>query len=599
MTNAQIAKLLRNIAASYIIKDEKKFRFQIIAYQKAADTVDNTTSELKDLYKEHKLVMLPGIGPTISKHLEELFKTGKVKHFEWVFKGIPEAVFPLLDVPTIGPKKAYRLAKEFDLKSDKDAVDNLFKIAKSGKIASLEGFGEKSEADIIRAIAEFKKGSGKAKRMVLPYAYELAEKLISYLKKSKYVEDAYPLGSLRRMVSTVGDIDIAVSTTETQKAIEYFTNYPYKDRIIEKGPTSASLLLTSGQQVDLIALPPKQLGSLLQHFTGSKNHNVHLREYAIKHGMSLSERGIKRENKKGVIEEFNTEEKFYKVLGMEWIAPELREDTGEIELALTHKLPKLVDLKDIKGDLHIHSSYPIEPSHDLGQNTMEEMIEKAIELKYEYLGFSEHNPSISKHSQKKIYDLLAKRTEKIESLKAKYKNIKIINLMETDILTSGELALSEKALSLLDATFVSIHSSFNTNKNDMTKRVLKGFSHPKAKILCHPTGRQLNQRTGYELDFEQIFDFCKKNNKALEINSWPSRLDLPDAIVKDAVKNGIKMVINTDSHEVSQMDLMRYGVSVARRGWAEKSDILNTLPYNMFIKWLNPSYAKATEGEGR
>ena len=585
MTNAQIAKILRNIAASYTIKDEKKFRFQIIAYQKAADTIDNTTSELKDLYKDHKLVSLPGIGPTISGHLEELFKTGKVKHFDWVLKGIPQSVFPLLDVPTLGPKKAYRLVTEFNLKNPTTVVFDVEKIAKSGKIAKLEGFGEKSQSDILRAISEFKKGSGKAKRMVLPFASELAEKIIDYLKRSKDANVVIPLGSLRRMRETVGDIDIAVATENPKKVIDHFISYPYKERVIEKGPVSASLLTSGGKQVDLMTMAPASFGSLLQHFTGSKNHNVHLREYALQIGLSLSEYGIK---KRGIIEKYDTEEKFYKALGMDWIPPELRENTGEIELSLKNKLPKLVDLKDIKGDLHIHSSYPIEPSHDLGQNTMEEMLEKAIELKYEYLGFSEHNPSISRHSQKKIYEILAKRAEKIESLKSKYKNIKIISLMETDILTDGNLALSEKALSLLDAALVSIHSSFSMNKDDMAKRVLSGLSHPKAKILSHPTGRLLNSRPGYELDFEQIFEFCKKNNKALEINSWPTRLDLPDVIVKDAVKNGVKMVINTDSHATPQMDIMRYGVSVARRGWAEKSDILNTLPYNMFIKWINP-----------
>lgn len=583
MSNVQIAKILRNIAAAYTIKDENKFRFQIIAYQRAADTIDNTTSELKDLYQEHNLVSFPGIGPTISKHLEELFKTGRVKHFDWVLKGVPQSVFPLLDVPTFGPKKAYRLVTEFNLKNPNTAISDIEKIAKKGKIAKLDNFGEKSQSDILRAISEFKKGSGKAKRMVLPFASELAEKIIDYLKRSKDAEICIPLGSLRRMKETVGDVDIAVATNNPKEVINHFIAYPYKERIIEKGETTASLLVSGGKQIDLMTMEKTSFGSLLQHFTGSKNHNVHLREYALQNGLSLSEYGI---NKKGKIEKYDTEEKFYKALGMEWIPPEIREDTGEIETSIKHNLPPLIELNDIKGDLHIHSNYPIEPSHDLGQNSMEEMLEKAIVLGYEYLGFSEHNPSISKHTQKKIYDILGKRHEAIEKLRLKYKNIKIINLMETDILTGGELALSEKALNLLDATLVSIHSSFNMNKNDMTKRVLSGLSHPKAKILCHPTGRLLNSRPGYELDFEKIFDFCKKNNKALEINGWPTRLDLPDTLVREAVKNGVKMVINTDSHQVSQMDLMRYGVSVGRRGWAQKSDILNALPYNMFIKWI-------------
>ena len=241
----------------------------------------------------------------------------------------------------------------------------------------------------------------------------------------------------------------------------------------------------------------------------------------------------------------------------------------------------------MKGDLHVHSSYPIQPSHDLGRNTMEEMIAYAIEHKYEYIGFSEHNPSVSKHTKQQIVTLLKKRNEHIEKLREKYsKKISIVSLMETDILVDGSLALPEDALNLLDGTLVSIHSSFSMNKKDMTKRVLAGLSHPKAKILSHPTGRLPQTRPGYELDFDTVFDFCKKNNKALEINGQSSRLDLPDIIVREAVKNGVKMTIDTDSHATEQMDRMKYGISVARRGWAEKKDIVNTLNYKEFEKWL-------------
>jgi len=587
VSNKEIATLFRNVAAAYTIADEKKFRFQIIAYQRAADTIAGANGELYDLYKEGKLDILPGIGASMKSHLEELFKTGKVKHFDWVLKNVPEAVFPLLQVPTFGPKKAYRLVKEFNLKNPKTIIDELEKIAKGGKIATLEGFGEKSEQDIIRALNEFKEGKGKTTRMVLPYAIETAEKVIGYLKKSKVITAAEPLGSLRRMKATVGDIDIAIATDHASEVIAYFTNYPHIERVIEKGEVSASMLVSGGTQVDLIAMPKSRFGSLLQHFTGSKDHNVHLREYAIKKGMSLSERGIKvKKAGKEVLNEYDTEEKFYNALGMDWIPPEIREDTGEIELALDHKLPKLIELKDIKGDLHIHSSYPIEPSHDLGHNTMEEMLAKAKELQYEYLGFSEHNPSVSKHTKDKIYSIMAKRFDKIEQLKKSNKNIRIINLLETDILTTGKLAIDDKVFDYLDATLVSIHSSFGGSKQDMTKRVLEGLSHTKAKILSHPTGRLLNQRPGYELDWDKVFDFCKKHNKALEINAWPNRLDLPDSLVREAVKNGVKMVIDTDSHAVWQMDMMQFGVAVARRGWATKKDILTTLPYSEFMTWL-------------
>ncbi|MGH7246440.1 MAG: hypothetical protein ACREGI_05930 [Candidatus Levyibacteriota bacterium] len=589
MTNHEIAQLFREVEAAYSIKDEKKYRFQIIAYQKAADAIDNLTAQIKDLYNEQKLETISGVGPSIRSHLEELMKTGEVKRFAWVLQDIPKAIFPLLAIPGFGPKKAYKLVDAFGLKNPDTVIDDIEKLAKDGKIASLETFGEKSQSDILRAISEFRDQKGKTKRMLLPFAAELADQIVSYLKKSSDVKGAYPLGSLRRKKETVGDVDIAVATENPTAVIDYFTKYPYKDRIIEKGPATSSLLTSGGQQVDLMTQPVKGFGALLQHFTGSKNHNVHLRDYALKKGMSLSERGIKTKDKNGkeTLQQFSTEEAFYNALGMDFIPPELREDSGEIELALSHSLPKLIKLTDIKADFHIHSSYPIEPSHDLGQNTMQEMLDEGKSLGYSYMGFSEHNPSVSKHNKNEVYAILERRKEKIEQLKLSNKNIRIINLLEIDILANGELAIDNKAFSYLDAGIVSVHSSFGMDTRTMTKRVLQGLSHPKAKILAHPTGRLINQRPGYSLDWEKIFAFCKEHNKALEINSWPTRLDLPDSLIKQAKEQHVKMVIDTDSHATNQMTLMKYGIWWARRGWVEKSDILNTLEYNDFTTWLS------------
>jgi DNA polymerase (family X) len=588
MTNREISKLLNNIAAAYSIKDEKKFRFQIIAYVNAAESIKNLPTELQDLYKENKLKGIAGIGPTIQSHLEELFKTGKVKHFEDVLKDIPPAVFPLLDIPSFGPKKAYRLVMEFHLTNPETVIDKLAAIAKKGDIAPLAGFGEKSQADILRAISEYKLGKGKSVRMTLPYANDLAQILITYLKKSKDVIDAYPLGSLRRRRDTIGDIDIAVATNKPKEVLDYFTAYPHKDRIIERGDRTSSILVSSGRQIDLMVQPPEGFGALLQHFTGSKAHNVHLREYALSIGLSLSDFGIK---KKGDTNDkyklYKTEEAFYKALNMQWVPPEMREDTGEIELSLQHKLPRIIELSDIKGDFHLHSNFPIEESHDAGQNSMEEMIEKALSLGYTYLGFSEHNPSIGNHQKKEILKLLEKRMKFIEQLQIKYnKVIRIFSLLETDILPNGSLAIPDSAFDYLDATIVSIHSSFSMNRDLMTKRVLKGLSHPKAKIFAHPTCRLINQRAPIDLDFDKIFAFCKEHDKALEINAAPQRLDLTDILVREAVKQNIKLIINTDSHAIEQMDLMQYGVSVARRGWATKRDILNTMEYNELASWF-------------
>lgn len=584
MTNNEIATLLRSVAASYQIKNEAKFRFQLLAYQNAADAIDGLSTQVEDLYKEGKLDDIPGVGPTLKQRLEELLKTGQVKHFDEVMKGIPKPVFLFMQIPSIGPKKAYKLSTEFKIENEKTAIEDLEKIAKSGEIAKLDGFGEKSQADILRAIDEYKKGYGKTSKMLLPYAGEIAEDIITYLKADKNVKEAMPLGSLRRRKPLVGDIDIAVVSTNPAKTIDHFANYPRKSRIIEKGPSGSSLLTSGGAQIDLLVLEPDQWGSLLQHFTGSKDHNVHLRELALKKSLSLNEKGIKNV-KTGKITKYKTEEDFYNAIGLAWIPPEMREDTGEIELAIKNILPKLVETDDIKGDFHLHSSFPIEPSHDLGRNTIEEMVLMAKSLGYDFMGFSEHNPSQSKHNDKQIVELIKKRNAEIDKQSKNHK-FHILKMMETDILPDGSLALPEDALSELDASIVSIHSVFKTGKKEMTERILKGLTHPKAKILAHPTGRLLNERPGYEVDFVKLFKFCRENNKALEINAFPNRLDLEGPLVRLAVEAGVKLVIDTDSHASEQMILMNYGVSQARRGWAKKDDILNTFDYNKLVDWF-------------
>lgn len=588
MTNKEIASLFRKVAAAYTIKNENKYKFQIIAYQKAADSVEQSSTELKNLYQQGSLEKISGIGPTIKDRIIELFQTGHVKHYSEVFSGISPAVFPLLDIPSFGPKKAFKLVSYFKLKNPKTVIENVKDLAAKGQIEELEGFGKKSQTDILQAISEYKTGTTKTNRMVLPYAFKLAKEVLEFLKKSKDVIDAQPLGSLRRMSSTVGDIDIAATSNNPSDVINHFVSFPAKERVIEKGPTTASILIGGGRHVDLLVLPPQQFGSLLAHFTGSKHHNVALREYALKKHMSLSERGIKLTNKKGSpLVEFDSEEKFYNYLDLCWIPPELRENLGEIDLARQNTLPNLIKLEDIKGDLHIHSDYKIDSSHDYGNATMEQMIKKANDLRYEYIAFSEHNPSINNHTKNQIYSILAKRKEYIDQLKLSTKSIRVINLLEVDILASGKLALDNKALEYVDAVIISIHSSFSTLQDKMTGRVLAGLSHPKAKILAHPTGRLINSREGYDLNWEKIFTFCAKNNKALEINAWPERLDLPDTLVKEALGKGVKFVINTDSHALLHMDNMFYGVSVARRGWCTKESILNSYPYEKFARWLN------------
>lgn len=555
MSNLQIAELLKNVAAAYQLKDEKNNFFKISAYQRAADAVEHATSELNDLWDEGRVEDVPGIGPSIAKHLDELFRMGKSSHFEEVMRGYSPKIFELMKVPGVGPKTALKMVEEGNIPQ---------------KIAH-----------------ELKDIKEKPRRHLLPYASVIAAEIINYMKSEKSVKRIDPLGSLRRQAATVGDIDIAVATENSRtselqiKAINHFVKYPKAQKVIENGEHTASIIVPGGVQVDLLVSNADSYGAALQHFTGSKHHNIALREYALKKGFSLSEYGIKE---KGRLKKFSDEESFYKFLGLDWIPPELREDTGEIEAAKEHKLPKLVELNDVKADLQIHSSFDIETSHDLGVSSMEEIVMRSEELGYEYIAFTEHNPSRSKHTDEGIINLLKRKEEKVRE---KEWGIKVFNSLEVDIMPDGSLPVPEKGLETLDFVLVSIHSSFDLSKDDMTKRVLNALAHPKVKIFAHPTARKLQEREGIELDWSKIFDFCVKNNKWLEINADPMRLDLPDTLVREAVRAGVKLTLGTDVHHVDGLYNMIWGVSVARRGWCEKSDIINTLSLKEFGEVIN------------
>ena len=587
MTNLEIATLLRKIAAAYQILDEN--RFKIIAYDRAGDSIEHLTSEAKDLWDNGKLGEIPGVGEGIAHYLDELFRTGRVKHFDDVMARVPEGGFPLLSVPGLGPKKAFKLVKELGLAHANDVVAGLEKAAKAGKIASIEGFGEKSQEDILSSIATYKRGQIKENRMELPIADGIAQEVMAHLKKHPSVVRVDVLGSLRRQVSTIGDIDIAAATKKPEDVVKHFLTYPCQ-KLVEQGQSGATILLHNGRQVDLRVQKPDAYGAMLQYFTGSKHHNIKLRTFALEEGLSLNEHGIKR-IKTGSTQEYATEEAFYEAIKLPWIPPELREDKGEIEAAQAGKLPKLVEILDIKGDLHIHTSYNLESSHDLGVDSLGDHLTKAAELGYEYIGISDHNPSITNHTEDQIVDIMKRRKDKYEQLYSswvqKVSKPKIFIMCEVDILPDGKLALPEKAFEYVDAVIVSVHSSFTQEKQHMTDRIVKAVnSYPKVRILGHPTGRLLLKREGLDADWGSVFAACKKQDVALEINAYPSRLDLPDDLVFDAVRLGLRFCINTDSHAVDQMELMKYGVAVARRGWAQTRDIVNTMGYNEFKKWL-------------
>lgn len=576
-SNQGIAKLLRDVAAAYTLKKIGNI-FQIRAYESAADAIEHSTSEVKDLWEEGKLAQVPGLGEKIQGYLDELFKKGHVDHFEAVKKGIPDVVFELLEIPGVGPKTASELA---DL-GVKDLDDLKIRI-KAGKLVE-KGFSVKLADKILLGLQSI--NNRKTGRVLLPYASAQAEKVLDYIKKSNDVIEANPLGSLRRRVATVGDLDFAVSSKNPEAVIDYFVKMPGVSRIVNKGGNKATVMLSSGFQVDLLVGEPDSYGALLQHFTGSKHHNIHLRTLVEAKNLSLSEYGV-RHIKTDRLVPTKTEEGFYSLLGMDVPSPEIREDTGEIEAAAAHKLPRLIEYGQIKGDLHTHSNYPIKnPSHGPGVDSVEEMARRAQKLGYEYVGISDHPLGYSVASKEESIEWVEKRTKVIQKLNKSKKNIRVLNGLEIDILGDGSLSVPDKALVMLDYCIAGIHSGHRGTKDVITKRILKALENPHVDIISHPTNRLLNERESSEADWEMIFKLCAKNKKLLEINAYPNRLDLRDDLVRAALKFGVKFIINTDAHAVSQMDNMEFGVSVARRGWATTNDIVNSWSWTKLAEWF-------------
>jgi DNA polymerase (family X) len=610
MTNREIVTLLKRVSEvyDYIGAD----RFRIAAYQKAADSIQSLTDELSDLWKAGKLESVSGIGKTLASHLDELFRTGTVRHFEEVFSKVPEGVFPLTDIPGIGVRKAVKLVTALSIVGKVNVVAKLKKAAEEGKIAVIDGFGEKSQSDILDAIHRYSHGEVKDNRMPLPYAGAIASEVIEYLKLHQSVINAVTLGSLRRGVETIGDIDIAVTTKSPDDVVSYFLAYPKVKNVVERGKQGATVMLTNGRQIDLRVTDPSKFGAMLQYFTGSKAHNIKLREYALKRGLSLNEYGIKQSNKTPIgtaqdrqisnlksqnynsklkIYEFTNEESFYSALGLPFIEPELREDRGEIQASIEKTLPRLVSLNDVKGDFHIHSDYDVETSHDRGVSTIGELIAEAVRLNYEFIGISDHNPSQSKHNNNDITSILKRRRSHFESYLSSHKSVRIqlLIMIECDILPDGNLPIPESAMEYLDGMIVSVHSTFGLTKTMMTQRILRGLAHPKAKILGHPTGRLLMKRPGYDADWDAIFSYLAKTGKAVEVNCCPERLDLPDSLVRKALKYGVKIALGSDSHDVSGMKYMPYGVLVSRRGWTTPRDVLNALSIDRLVQWMKYS----------
>lgn len=578
--NRETAQLFEKVAAVFRVKEGDTFRVK--AYTNAATAIENLSEPIDDLWRQSKLDTIPGLGAALQGYLDEYFRKGRVRHFDSQLKKVPAGMFALMSIPGVGPMTAYKIAHKFHLKSEKTALADLQKLLKAGKLSAIEGFREKSITKISESLKHKTLGKN---RTLLSDALAVAERYISYLKSSPHIKDAEPLGSLRRKLSTVGDIDLAISSDVPEKALADALEYPEISFVVTKGTNVCHVKLRSGFEIDIKVASPEDWGSLLQHFTGSKMHNIHLRTLVKEKGFSLSEAGI---TKSGKLHHFKTEKDFYGFLGFPLIPVELREDTGEIELAQKGSLPNLVELKEIKGDLHVHSNFNFASSHDLGDSSLHEILDQAYDLGYEYLGLSDHNPKFMGLSEKEKEMILTERKKFLEHDFRAYENrvknrgIKLLIGLEVDIRPNGELALSDTLLNTLDYTIVSIHSGFDQSREVTTARILKALIHPKAIIFGHPTGRIINHREPVNADWEKIFDFCAKNNKILEVNAYPDRSDLPDNLIRQAINQGVKIIIDTDSHDASHMTYMKFGVSQARKGYATKKDIVNTLSWQKF-----------------
>lgn len=571
MKNLEIARIFYEMAD---ILEIKEVEWKPRAYQKAARAIETSSKDVEKIYDKGGLKALqkiPGVGEAIAGKIEEFIKTGKIKEYEKLKKSVPAGIEKITDIPGMGPKKALVLIKKLKIKSVKD----LEKAAKQGKIRKISGFGEKSEEDILKGIDLLKSSAGK---MLLGKALPLAQELVSELKGLKEVKRINIAGSTRRRKEVVRDLDILAVSTKPKNVMDFFTSMPAVSDVIAKGSAKSSVRLKAGINVDLRVIEEKSFGAALQYFTGSKSHNIRCRKIAIKKGLKLNEYGLfDVKTKKYICGK--TEQEVYKKLGMQYIEPELRENKGEIEAALKNKLPKLVGYSDIKGDLQMHTKYSD------GADTVEAMAKAAKDMGYEYIAITDHSKSehIARGMDEKQ---LSKYMKEIDKVNKKLKGIRILKGAEVDILKDGSLDYADKYLKKLDIVLAAVHSRFKSSEKEMTKRVLKALENRHVHILAHPTGRLINAREPYAINLSKVFDACKDNNVWPEIDAFPSRLDLSDANAKYAIEKGLKLVINTDSHNADQLRYMEFGIATARRGWARKKDIVNTLPWKKFEKLI-------------
>ncbi len=568
MKNFELARMFEKIADALEIKGENQFK--VIAYRKVSRILKDFPEDIEKVYREGRLREIPGIGEGIAKKISEYLKTGEMKKYREALDGIPQGLLELLDIPNLGPKTIKLAHEKLGVKN----LEDLKRVIEDGSLAKLPGMGAKKVENIRVGIEMVERKGGGERRFPIGLVSPIVEEVVSVLSSIKGVEKVIPAGSYRRCKETVGDLDFLTIAEDREKVITTFTGMPMVSRVIASGGTKASVIERNlGIQMDLRVLPSESFGAALQYFTGSKAHNIKLRGIAKDKGLKISEYGVFKGEKYIA---GRTEEEVYRAIGLVWIPPEMREDRGEVELAMEGNLPEILKLEDIKGDLHIHSKYSD------GADTIEKIAKFGKSLGYEYVGIADHSRSVKYAGGMEIEDIY-KKMEEIEALNKKISGITILMGTEVDILQDGTLDYPDEVLEKMDFVIAAVHLGF---KKHVTERMLDAMDNPNVDIIAHPTGRLLSGRTGYDIDIEKVMKKAAEIGVALEINAYYDRLDLDDINSRMANQMGVKLIINTDAHNIGMMRDMKLGVCVARRAWVKKEDVLNTLPWNKLKRAL-------------
>jgi DNA polymerase (family 10) len=571
MTNKEVARILNDIGDILQVTGESTFR--IGAYHKAARVIETMADDINEVAKSgpDDLKNIPGIGAHLSDRIYQLVTTGKMDYYEEVKKTVDPGVIALMHIPGMGPKKAKLVNDLFGIST----IDQLEEAAKNHKLKDVKGLGAKTEDNILKSIEEYR---AHHERILLSDAYPLAKEIVAELKRQPFVEKADFAGSLRRLKSTIGDIDILVASKEPDKASTYFTTMKSVSRVLAKGKTKSAIVHESGLEVDLRVVDPDEYGAALMYFTGSKEESIALRGIAKKRGLKINEYGIFRtkDNKRLASK---TEDDMYAALGLPYIIPQLRENKGEVEAAYENRLPKVIKIKDIKGDLHAHTK------KSDGSNSIEEMVVKAIELNYQYIAITDHAENL-KFVGGLTPEELDKQARTIAKLNKKYDEITILTGSEVNIDNDGKIDYEEEVLKKLNVVSASIHSGFGQSREQLTERAVKAIENPYVNVFSHPTGVILNKREPYQIDMDKVFEAAVRTGTALELNSYPNRLDLNEDYLKKAKEMGVKIAINTDAHNKDHLNYIFYGVATAQRGWLEKKDVINTWNLKKLLEFL-------------